>query len=295
MKSVAIIVVTYNRLNLLREEIDALRKQTFTDCQIIVINNGSTDNTLDWLNNQSDVITITQENLGGAGGFYTGMKYAVENGYKFCWVMDDDVICESHALEELYKAYYAKEGIGFVCSNVVGIDGRPMNVPTVAVKLADNGYPDFMDLIEKSMIRVSCATFVSVFLPTNIISLIGLPYKEYFTWGDDTEYTERIASKYPCYVAGLSKVVHKRSIQKGLNFLDEVNPTRLNFYFYKYRNIGHRLKLKGEGLSAFYCEYIKYIIKLCLKRKWKHAKIICRALLAINGFRPQIMYPQKPE
>lgn len=293
MKSVAIIVVTYNRLNLLQEEIDALRKQTFTDCQIIVINNGSTDNTLDWLNNQSDVITITQENLGGAGGFYTGMKYAVENGYRFCWVMDDDVICEPHALEELHKAYYAKENIGFVCSNVVGIDGRPMNVPTVASELSDNGYPDFMDLIEKSMIRISCATFVSVFVPTNIISLMGLPYKEYFIWGDDTEYTERISSKYPCYVAGLSKVVHKRSLQKGLSFLDEVNPTRLNFYFYKFRNSGHRVMLKGESLRVFYCDHLKYIIKLCLKRKWTHAKIICRALLAVKGFRPQITYPQK--
>ena len=97
VKTVAIIAVTYNMLELLKEEINSLREQTYKDAQIIVVNNGSTDDTLSWLQQQQDIITITQKNLGGAGGFYTGMKYAAENGYKYCWVMDDDVICQPTA------------------------------------------------------------------------------------------------------------------------------------------------------------------------------------------------------
>lgn len=290
MKSVATIVVTFNRLRLLQEEVEALRNQSFGDHQIIVVNNGSTDDTLEWLNEQEDVITITQENLGGAGGFYTGMKYAVEHNYKYCWIMDDDVICSPDALEQLFKSFHAKKNIGFVCSNVFGVDGRPMNVPTVAQKEMDNGYPDFMDMIDKSMIRVSCATFVSVFLPTAVISAVGLPYKEYFIWGDDTEYTERISAEYPCYVSGLSKVVHKRSLQKGLDFLQETNPVRLNFYFYKIRNSGHRLKLKGMSLKRFYYDNIKLIVNLSFKRKWKHVGIVTKALIAVKGFNPKVIF-----
>ena len=84
---VAIIVVTYNRLELLREEIVSLRKQTYQNTQIIVVNNGSTDDTLAWLEKQADIYTITQGNLGGAGGFFTGMKYAAENGFDYVQVV----------------------------------------------------------------------------------------------------------------------------------------------------------------------------------------------------------------
>ena len=58
-RNVGIVVVTYNRLQLLTEVIDALRKQTYNDYQIVVVNNGSTDGTEKWLSQQRDIITIT--------------------------------------------------------------------------------------------------------------------------------------------------------------------------------------------------------------------------------------------
>ncbi|MBR4624822.1 MAG: glycosyltransferase, partial [Alphaproteobacteria bacterium] len=58
-KSVGIVVVTFNRLALLKEVVESLRKQTYNDFQIVIINNGSTDDTLQWLEKQTDIITIT--------------------------------------------------------------------------------------------------------------------------------------------------------------------------------------------------------------------------------------------
>ena len=46
MGRVCIVVVTYNRLELLKEVVESLRNQTYTECQILVVNNGSTDSTL---------------------------------------------------------------------------------------------------------------------------------------------------------------------------------------------------------------------------------------------------------
>ena len=60
--------------------VETVRKQTYKYFNILVVNNGSTDGTKEWLVQQADIITINQENLGGAGGFYTGMKY--------CMIMD---------------------------------------------------------------------------------------------------------------------------------------------------------------------------------------------------------------
>lgn len=294
-KQVAIVVVTYNRLVLLKEVIESLRLQTFEDYKIIVVNNGSTDGTANWLREQRDIITLTQDNLGGAGGFFTGIKFAVENSFEHCWIMDDDVICEPAALDELVKAYSQKSNIGFVCSKVVGVDGCPMNTPIVDERLTANGYADYLDLIDYGMIKVKTATFVSVFFSVSVVKKLGLPYKEYFIWGDDTEYTQRISSRYDCYLATKSSVVHKRAIQGGLSFEKELDRNRLNNYFYMFRNSSFNnilcAKEKNSRLGIFFKNF-KYALKLFLKFDFFRASIVLKASFAFLNFKPVLCFPK---
>lgn len=298
IKKVGVVVVTYNRLKLLQEVISALRTQTYTNYQIIVINNGSTDNTAIWLNKQKDIITITQDNIGGAGGFFTGMKYVAEAGFEYCWIMDDDVICQSDALEELITAYTARPNIGFVCSHVIGIDGNPMNTPEPAPNDMRKGYPNTFTLVkEYGMVKVVSATFVSVFLSTSTIFEIGLPYKEYFIWGDDSEYTQRISERYDSYIACKSIVVHKRSIQQPLNYLDETDNARLKNYYYLFRNQIHT-KIKHKQytkLAIGLMGRLKLVIKAFVQCRFKQFVILLKGHFSIFIFHPQIQYPQKNE
>lgn len=290
---VGIVVVTYNRLALLKEVIDALRQQTYTDYQIIVVNNGSTDDTPKWLSEQNDVYTITQENLGGAGGFFTGMKYVAENEYKYCWIMDDDVICDKDALTELVSAINIKDNIGFVCSKVLGTDGSPMNTPIVDMDSRSpiTGYEDYFDLSDYNMVKVKRATFVSVLFKTEMIRKIGLPYKDYFIWGDDTEYTTRLSQKYPCYVALKSKAIHKRNVQKIILFENEKDEKRLAFYVYKYRNEAFTQISRGEKTKMFFmCHYFVRSLKLLIKGKIVHSKIMFKTAKQLSSFNPQIKY-----
>lgn len=293
INKVGIVVVTYNRLNLLKEVIEALRLQTYKDFQIVVVNNGSTDETPKWLSDQRDIYTITQENLGGAGGFFTGMKYVVENGFKYCWIMDDDVICDKNALMELISAINVKAGIGFVCSNVLGIDGSPMNTPIVNMdsRSALTGYEDYFDLSDYNMVKVKRATFVSVLFTTDVISKNGLPYKEYFIWGDDTEYTIRLSKKYPCYVALKSKVVHKRKIQKNIEFENETDKSRLNFYLYKYRNEAFSyISRKERTRFSMVAQLLLQGFKFLAKGKLLQSKVLFKSAILLHSFSPQIAY-----
>lgn len=294
MKQTATIIVTYNRLALLKEVIEALRLQTNSDQQLIVVNNGSTDETPQWLDLQSDVICIHQQNVGGAGGFFTGIKYAAEHGYKYCWIMDDDVICQPSALSELLSAYQARKDTGFVCSRVIGIDGQPMNTPFADMRPAENGYSDIYDyVVEHGMVKVKNATFVSVFFHTDIVKEIGLPIKEFFIWGDDSEYTGRISAKHPCYVACRSVVIHKRSLQKNLEFMEESDPKRLQNYFYYYRNNLFIIR-KTQGEKAFnqaLRKHRKFALRRFLKGDKIRAKILWRALKEARNFTPDIVFP----
>ena len=77
MKSVAAVVVTYNRKELLKEAIDALLMQSVAEADVLVVDNASTDGTKDYIADyidQGQIIYInTGENLGGAGGFNFGI------------------------------------------------------------------------------------------------------------------------------------------------------------------------------------------------------------------------------
>lgn len=297
MKKVGIVVVTYNRQELLKEVIEALRQQSYQDFQIVVVNNGSTDETPSWLKQQEDIVTITQENLGGAGGFFTGMKYVAEQGYEYCWIMDDDVICRPDALEELYKAYHIEPNIGFVCSQVIGLDGQPMNVPELGCFLQQEGkYPPILShVLGAEMVSIKIATFVSIFLSTETIFKVGLPYKEYFIWGDDREYTMRIAYKYYCFVACKSVVLHKRRIQGSLTFKTESDPTRIMNYFYMYRNHAHTFMVDSRNGSMkkilYRLKMIREIINLFRNGYRIQAKILFKAFWALHTFKPQIQFP----
>ena len=99
LNSIAI-VVTHNRCNLLERCLKSLQSQSIKLSDILVIDNGSTDGTEELLN-KFDVKVIYLENLGSAGGWHTGLKYALDNGFEAAWLMDDDGYPDQKAYEIL--------------------------------------------------------------------------------------------------------------------------------------------------------------------------------------------------
>ena len=129
------VVVTYNRLALLRECLAAIEKQTYPIHKVIVIDNCSTDGTEDFLKAyavrpQFQVIR-TEQNIGGAGGFSLGVKTSALGGGDYTWMMDDDTIPSPEALEALMQTASQSNDIGFVCSKVLWTDNtiHPRNMP----------------------------------------------------------------------------------------------------------------------------------------------------------------------
>lgn len=78
--TISAVIVTCNRINLLKECLNAVHHQAYKPEQIIVLNNASTDGTTEWLDYQNNLSVVLPENLGGAGRFYTGYKTAYEKG-----------------------------------------------------------------------------------------------------------------------------------------------------------------------------------------------------------------------
>lgn len=242
---IATIVVTYNRKKLLCECLDALLNQTRLIDSIIVIDNASTDGTRELFtqNKKYGLSSIDyvrmDSNLGGAGGFYEGIKYASRKEFDWIWVMDDDTIPEPQALEKLCDSISVlPENISFVASSVYGPGKEAMNLPVIDMKkVEETGYADWYRYLDKGLVKIKQATFVSIIVKNDAVKKIGLPFKNYFIWGDDSEYTLRLNQYYgPGYFSGNSKVLHKRAIVKDIDIQEETNPNRLKMYAYFYRN-----------------------------------------------------------
>ncbi len=115
MSKITAVVVTFNRLNLLQRVIASLQKQSVHIHDIIIVNNGSTDGTKEWLDKQNKLHIIHQENVGGSGGFYRGIQEASKTECDWIWCMDDDVFPSEHCLENLL-IYASKDNkIGIAC------------------------------------------------------------------------------------------------------------------------------------------------------------------------------------
>lgn len=296
MEKVGVVVVTYNRISLLQEVICSIQKQTYLNYDLIIVNNGSDDGTYEWLNSQKGLYVINQENVGGAGGFFTGIKYVAEHKYDYCWIMDDDVICSPDALNELINAVSVTENVGFVCSKVVGIDGSPMNTPKVDERPCKNGYPDAFEYIQHQMVKIQTATFVSVLFPTKIIEIKGLPYKEYFIWGDDTEYTTRISRDFNCYMACKSIVIHKRVVQRPIFLENEVDIHRIKLFRYKLRNQAYNeLKYNGECKTHIIKKYVIQMFRYLIHGNSVCARIYFQATCDFMHFSPIIEFPEEIE
>ena len=93
-------IITHNRCELLERCINYLQKQTRLPDLILVVDNGSTDATVDMLMRRN-IQHITQENLGSAGGWNRCISYALEHHYDAVWLMDDDGFPNPSALERL--------------------------------------------------------------------------------------------------------------------------------------------------------------------------------------------------
>lgn len=292
IKKTAAIVVTYNRKELLLQNIEALLKQTVRNqLEIVIIDNASTDGTFEAIKRYVDTGEIiyinTGSNLGGAGGFQYGIRYAAEHDYEFVWVMDDDCIPRENTLEKFYEADQILKGdYGFLSSKVLWKDLSICSMNIQRKTLTKN-----ISKFDQKILPIVMASFVSLFIKISVVKKVGLPIKEFFIWTDDWEYTRRISRTYPCYVVTDSIVIHKSASNIGANIYSD-SYDRLSRYKYLYRNDVYLYR--REGVRGAIYEVFRlsgHIVKVIFKaedHKFERIKLIIKGTISGLDFNPNI-------
>lgn len=298
--TISVVLVTYNRVDLLERAINSIRSQSYKIDNIIVVNNASTDRTREYLESEIDIKSIhLDSNTGGAGGFHVGIRYACEIGTEYIWIMDDDAVAQENTLSTLVDdALFLEQhncNWGFLCSQVVSEYNENMNVPTITRKLNSAGYPNWGEFGKNGLIGVDMATFVSMFTKVSIVKDVGLPVREMFIWGDDTEYTWRISKRYQCFISLNSQIYHKRVSGNALNIVTEENSDRLNWYLFYYRNNLYNRRKHGnfkDGVVYIFNSFKDsfLIIKASKNMKIKRLYTLWKGIFQGVIFNPQILF-----
>ena len=212
----SVVVVTYNRLELLKECLFNIRNQTYPAYKTIIVDNASTDGTaafLDTMDKKSFYVIHEKENLGGAGGFKAGIQAAAKTDCDYILIIDDDAMLDSHFLE-ICNVYIENHPNCLACSGTVITDGTiQLNHRRVISNhklFIERSIPT--EEYSKETFEYELSTFCGMLISREIVGKIGLPADEYFIFYDDTEYSMRINKITTFTNINRAKLNHKTAV-----------------------------------------------------------------------------------
>ena len=153
------VIATYNRARLLKETIESVLKQTFQDFELIVVDDGSTDDTEKVLKSYGDRVRyFRQENRGPSAARNLGIRHA-----RASWIsiQDSDDICAPNHLKTLFGFVEKNPDCGMVFANGNYLDdpgpkGKTIIPREKSKRMAERGV-ELADLFSTSIVRLQAA------------------------------------------------------------------------------------------------------------------------------------------
>lgn len=241
MNPIGVVICNFNKKDFVLECVQSVLESKVRNFDIYVVDNASTDGSVEALEKTyGDQITVlaNEENLGGSGGFNTGLRVVRDKGYEYFMCLDDDALVDENAIFELFEYMEANPDVGMAGCRVyhrqmpdyiqqcgLYIDFDHYTAKTIgADQLEDGTLPD---VIECDTVA-TCAVMVrgSVIRGTNV----GIMPEDNFIYWDDMEWGHRIhLAGYRVVTLAAAKALH----QMGAN--TKRPNTFINYYMWRNR------------------------------------------------------------
>lgn len=206
MKRVGIVICNYNKSEMVLKCIEAVLEQKYTDFDLYIVDNGSTDDSvLSIKNSYEGKLTLIEnsENLGGSGGFNTGLRAAYNNGYDYLMCVDNDAFLDENAVGELVDFLDKHDECGMAASKIYHLEqpdtvqnfGQIVDFENFATIANHRG--DTEDGSMPEFLYVDAVPACSLMVKRSTIDKIGFLPEENFLYWDDTEWG------YKCNLAGM--------------------------------------------------------------------------------------------
>jgi rhamnopyranosyl-N-acetylglucosaminyl-diphospho-decaprenol beta-1,3/1,4-galactofuranosyltransferase len=198
-ESVAVVVVTYNRADLLGRMLDGLAAQTHEPDAVIIVDNASTDHTRAVLDAHQGLALQRihlDTNTGGSGGFRAGVEAAYDQGHDRIWLVDDDVVPAPDCLAVLMAQDEA-------CLMAVREDTRGHLVEKTATEFdlsrpwsirpkrasVETSFGERSAMPER--VEIDVVAFEGFLVRREVVAAVGLPDDSFFIFYDDVDFALR--------------------------------------------------------------------------------------------------------
>ncbi len=205
MKEIGIVICNYNKEQQVLECIQSVLESQYQDFDLYVVDNGSTDGSVNAIKeNYGNQITLIEnkENLGGSGGFNTGLRQVYEKGYSFLMCIDNDALLDERAIGNLHEFLLQHPEVGMAGAKVYHLEapdyvqqfGQSIDFEHFCTEVPylnayeDGSMPEFL--------YVDCVAACALMVRRSVVDEIGLMPEENFLYWDDTEWCHR------CNLAG---------------------------------------------------------------------------------------------
>jgi len=271
--TVSVIIPTYNRANLITDTINSVLSQTYKNYEIIIIDDGSTDNTKEVLSPYMNKIAyIYQDNQGASAARNTGIRYAKGEYIAF---LDSDDLWLPFKLEKQVKILKKHKDVYLVYSNISYCD-----VTGTFIKIAHNPRMICSGYIPEKVLlwKVQCGHPPTWLIRKSCFKEIGY-FDTSFKMSEDREMSIKLAMKYEIY--GIKEPLtivrqHSPSQRLGRSPAEEREHYYFKFLdllFSKYHDSSFIIKNKKKLIGGYYAyagrAYLRDMnIPLAKKRFW---------------------------
>ena len=290
-KKIGIVICNYNKEDYIINCIKSILASTTKDFDICVVDNASTDNSVRLIQEtygSQVTLIVNSENLGGSGGFNAGLREVLKHEYKYLMCVDNDVVFDSSAIEELEKFLEDHGEVGMVGSKVYFMD-YPDKIWSYGGEINFDKYVQidhYRNCIDTADIpEMEYADYVpacSLMARTEAIRKVGIMPEDNFIYLDDMEWGYRFnEAGYKVAVCGTSKVWHKGGGRNAGN-------TFIHYYMWRNRINFFRKTLpsKEHFAEQILTEMFRMIYSVNLKGETNIVKTLMYAFDdAVHGVR----------
>lgn len=227
INDIAIIICNYNGGNATLKCIDAILESHNISCDIYVIDNASTDGSVDQINETfGEIVTVIQnpENLGGSGGFGRGLRMAMEKGYLYIMMLDNDAYVSKDTIGKLREYLEKNPDVGIVGAKIMMADD-PERIMDYAKTINFSIYIDEskwcgqLDSVEASVPRdCDFAAATAAMVRREALIKCGGMDEAHFIYYDDIEMSYRIKlSGYRVVSLGGAKAWHDSGMRRKVS------------------------------------------------------------------------------
>mgnify|MGYP003310791684 CR=1 FL=1 len=289
--NVDVVIVTYNRLEKLKNTLQCYENQTKTFRNLIVVNNHSTDGTSEYLEewNKKDTsfekhIITTKENLGGAGGFFVGESHSMKLNPDWIFIADDDAYPEPNLMEKFYafEKEHHNDDFSAICAAVYQINGsidvshRSRYTLTNKRYFSWNSVP--LEEYKAPYFDIDFLTYVGPFINAKAIEKVGYVNPSFFIYNDDSEHSLRLKKYGRIICVPEMKITHDVKIVG--QFKEQVKDDNILVSWGDYYSTRNEMVMFKQHFPELAKYRFKTALKKCLKRKYKtpYEKVVWNAM-----------------